>query len=199
MNHVLIHQSVIGLETMRQFDIIDEKPDVMVGCLGGSNFGGFILPFAGEVARGKRQCVFLAAQSLSAPNLARGEYKYDFGDHAGKTPLLKTYTIGHRANMAPIKADGLRYHATAPVISYLKHLDLVKAVAYPLDEFEVFQAAKIFVQVEGFLPAPESAYAIRAAIEALECKRRNEKKVIAFNISGHGFLDLAAYREKLGF
>ncbi len=112
LNHVLIHQSVIGLETMKQFDLIDEKPDVMVGCLGGgSNFGGFILPFAGEVARGKRKCVFLAAQSSSAPNLVRGEYRYDFGDHAEKTPLLKMYTIGHRANMVPIKADGLRYHA----------------------------------------------------------------------------------------
>ena len=201
LNHVLIHQSIIGLETMKQFDINDEKPDVMVGCVGGgSNFGGFILPFAGEVARGKRKCVFLAAQSSSAPNLSRGEYRYDFGDHAEKTPLLKMYTIGHRANMVPIKADGLRYHAAAPIISYLKHLDLVKAVAYPQDELEVFQAAKTFVQVEGFLPAPESAYAIRAAIdEALECKRTNQKKVIALNISGHGFLDLAAYREKLAF
>ncbi len=201
LNHVLIHQSIIGLETLRQFELIDERPDIMVGCLGGgSNFGGFILPFAGEVARGKRDCMFLAAQSSSAPNLVKGEYRYDFGDHAEKTPLLKMYTIGHRTEMTPIKADGLRYHAAAPIISYLRSLDLVKAVAYPQDEMEVFQAAKTFVQVEGFLPAPESAYAIKAAMdEALECKRRNEKKVIAFNISGHGFLDLAAYREKLAF
>ena len=199
LNHVLIHQSIIGLETMRQFDLIDEEPDLMIGCLGGgSNFGGFILPFAGEVAQGKRRCEFLAAQSSSAPNLADGEYRYDFGDHAEKTPLLKMYTIGHQTDMEPIKADGLRYHAAAPIISYLKHLGHVKAVAYPKDEVAVFEAARTFTQVEGFLPAPESAYAIRAAIDqALECKRTGQERVIAFNISGHGFLDLAAYQEKL--
>lgn len=201
LNHVLTHQSIIGLETMKQFDLIDEQPDVMIGCLGGgSNFGGFILPFAGEVARGKRECDFLAAQSSSAPNLAQGEYRYDFGDHAEKTPLLKMYTVGHQADMVPIKADGLRYHAAAPIISYLKHLGHVRAVAYPQDERDIFQAAKIFTQVEGFLPAPESSYAIRAAIdEAVECKKTKEDRVIAFNISGHGFLDLPAYREKLAF
>ena len=186
---------------MKQFELIDEEPDIMISCLGGgSNFGGFILPFAGEVVQGKRECVFLAAQSESAPNLSKGEYRYDFGDHAEKTPLLKMYTIGHQAEMTPIKADGLRYHAAAPVISYLKHLGHVKAVAYPQDEQEVFQAAKIFTQVEGFLPAPESSYAIRAAIdEAVKCKQNNEEKTIAFNVSGHGFLDLAAYQEKLNF
>jgi tryptophan synthase beta chain len=199
LNHVLIHQSIIGLETMKQFQMIDEKPDIMIGCLGGgSNFGGFILPFAGEVVQGKRECEFLAAQSASAPNLSRGEYRYDYGDHAEKTPLLKMYTLGHQTDMVPIKADGLRYHAAAPYISYLKHLGHVRSIAYPADEKDVFQAAKTFCQVEGFLPAPESSYAIRAAIdEALECKRNNREKVIAFNISGHGFLDLAAYREKL--
>ncbi|HEX4920521.1 MAG TPA: TrpB-like pyridoxal phosphate-dependent enzyme [Candidatus Bathyarchaeia archaeon] len=201
LNHVLIHQSIIGLETMRQFDLLDEKPDMMIGCLGGgSNFGGFILPFAGEVVKGKRECKFLAAQSASAPNLSKGEYRYDYGDHAEKTPLLKMYTLGHQSDMVPIKADGLRYHAAAPFISYLKHLGHVEAVAYPNDERAVFEAARTFVQVEGFLPAPESAYAIRAAIDqALECKRKNQEKVIAFNISGHGFLDLPAYQEKLSF
>jgi len=201
LNHVLIHQSIIGLETMKQFEMIGEEPDLMIGCLGGgSNFGGFILPFAGEVVKGKRECEFLAAQSASAPNLSKGEYRYDYGDHAEKTPLLKMYTLGHRSDMVPIKADGLRYHAAASFISYLKHLGKVKAVAYPQDERTVFEAAKTFVQVEGFLPAPESAYAIRAAIdEALECKRKNQERVIAFNISGHGFLDLAAYQEKLEF
>jgi len=201
LNHVLIHQSIIGLETMKQFDLIDEKPDIMIGCLGGgSNFGGFILPFAGEVVKGKRECRFLAAQSSSAPNLSKGEYRYDYGDHAEKTPLLKMFTLGHQTEMTPIKADGLRYHAAAPLISYLKHLGHVEAVAYPDDERDVFEAAKTFVQVEGFLPAPESAYAIRAAIDqALECKRRKLEKVIAFNVSGHGFLDLPAYREKLKF
>ena len=201
LNHVLIHQSIIGLETMKQFSLIDEQPDLMIGCLGGgSNFGGFILPFAGEVVRGKRECEFLAAQSSSAPNLAEGEYRYDFGDHAEKTPLLKMYTVGHQTDMVPIKADGLRYHAAAPIISYLKHLGHVRAVAYPQDELDIFQAAKVFTQVEGFLPAPESSYAIKAAIDqALERKRKNQEKVIAFNVSGHGFLDLPAYREKLVF
>lgn len=200
LNHVLLHQTIIGLETMKQFELIDEKPDIMIGCLGGgSNFGGFIMPFAGEVVQGKRECDFLAAQSSSAPNLAKGEYRYDFGDHAKKTPLLKMYTIGHQAETTPIKADGLRYHAAAPVISYLKHLGHVGAVDYPQDESDVFQAAKTFTQVEGFLPAPESAYAIKAAIDqALECRRYGQEKVIAFNVSGHGFLDLMAYREKLG-
>jgi len=199
LNHVLIHQSIIGLETMKQFDLIDRSPDIMIGCLGGgSNFGGFTLPFAGEVLRGKRDCTFVAAQSSSAPNLVRGKYEYDFGDHAEKTPLLKMYTLGHKTSMTPIKADGLRYHAAAPFISYLRSRGLVRAIEYPQDELGVFQAAKTFVQVEGFLPAPESSYAIRAAIdEAIECKRKNEEKVIAFNISGHGFLDLPAYQDKL--
>ena len=199
LNHVLIHQSIIGLETMKQFDAIDRSPDIMIGCLGGgSNFGGFMLPFAGEVLRGKRDCTFVAAQSSSAPNLVRGSYEYDFGDHAEKTPLLKMYTLGHKTSMTPIKADGLRYHAAAPFISYLRSRGLVRAIEYPQDELAVFQAAKTFVQVEGFLPAPESSYAIRAAVdEAIECKRKNEEKVIAFNISGHGFLDLPAYRDKL--
>jgi tryptophan synthase beta chain len=201
LNHVLIHQSIIGLETMKQFEMIGQNPDLMIGCLGGgSNFGGFILPFAGEVLKGKRQCKFLAAQSSSAPNLVKGEYRYDYGDHAEKTPLLKMYTLGHQTDMVPIKADGLRYHAAAPFISFLRHLGHVEAVAYPADERDVFEAARTFVQVEGFLPAPESSYAIRAAIDqALECKWKNQEKVIAFNISGHGFLDLAAYQEKLKF
>ncbi len=199
LNHVLMHQSIIGLETMKQFQLIDEEPDIMIGCLGGgSNFGGFILPFAGEVVQGKRECAFLAAQSAAAPNLAKGEYTYDYGDHAEKTPLLKMYSIGHQTEMRPIKADGLRYHAAAPIISFLKHHGRVQAKAYPQDEKEIFEAARMFTQVEGFLPAPESSYAIRAAVdEAMECKRKNLEKVIAFNISGHGFLDLAAYREKL--
>ena len=199
LNHVLMHQTIIGLETMKQFDLVDDRPDVMVACLGGgSNFGGFTLPFAGEVLQKKRECRFLAAQTEVAGNLVKGEYRYDYGDHAGKTPLLKMYTVGHQTEMEPVKADGLRYHAAAPVISYLKHLGLIEAVEYPRDELEVFQAARTFVQTEGFLPAPESAYAVKAAMDlALECKKKNEAKAIAFNISGHGFLDLAAYQEKL--
>ncbi len=199
LNHVLMHQSIIGLETIKQFDLIDEKPDLIIGCLGGgSNFGGIALPFIGEVLRGKRECGFLAAQSMAAPNLVKGEYRYDFCDVAEYTPLLKVYTLGHKVEMPPIKADGLRYHAAAPIISLLKHNGLVKAVAYPTDEKAVFEAARIFLQSEGWLPAPESSYAIRAGIdEAIKAEKAGVEKVICMNISGHGFLDLMAYKEKL--
>ncbi|MEM3874551.1 MAG: TrpB-like pyridoxal phosphate-dependent enzyme [Candidatus Bathyarchaeia archaeon] len=199
LNHVLMHQSIIGLEAMKQFDLIDEKPDLIIGCLGGgSNFGGIALPFIGEVLRGKRECEFLAAQSMAAPNLVKGEYRYDFCDVAEYTPLLKVYTLGHKVEMPPIKADGLRYHAAAPIISLLRHHGLVNAVAYPADEKAIFEAARIFLQSEGWLPAPESSYAIRAGIdEAIKAEKAGVEKVICMNISGHGFLDLAAYREKL--
>jgi len=199
LNHVLMHQTIIGLETIKQFDLIDEKPDLITGCLGGgSNFGGMALPFIGEVLSGKRECEFLAAQSLAAPNLVKGEYRYDFSDVAEHTPLLKVYTLGHRVEMQPIKADGLRYHAAAPIISLLKHHGLVKATAYPIDEKSIFEAARIFLQSEGWLPAPESSYAIRAGIDqALKAEKAGEEKVICMNISGHGFLDLQAYKEKL--
>jgi len=201
LNHVLLHQSIIGLETIKQFEIADDSPDLIVGCLGGgSNFGGIALPFAGEVLQKKRECEFLAAQSQAAPNLVKGEYRYDFGDVAEHTPLLKMYTLGHKTDMVPIKADGLRYHAAAPLISALRHHNIVKAVAYPADEKAIFEAAKIFLQTEGWLIAPESSYAVRAGIdEALKAEKAGQEKVICMNISGHGFLDLVAYKEKLGF
>jgi tryptophan synthase beta chain len=199
LNHVLIHQSIIGLEAIKQFELADDSPDLIVGCLGGgSNFGGLALPFAGEVLQKKRECEFLAAQSETAPNLVKGEYRYDFGDVAEHTPLLKMYTLGHKATMAPIKADGLRYHAAAPLISALRHSNMVRAVAYPADEKATFEAARIFLQSEGWLIAPESSYAVRAGIdEALKADKAKEEKVICMNISGHGFLDLQAYKEKL--
>jgi tryptophan synthase beta chain len=199
LNHVLIHQSIIGLEAIKQFEIADDSPDLIIGCLGGgSNFGGIALPFAGEVLQKKRQCEFLAAQSEAAPNLVKGEYRYDFGDVAEHTPLLKMYTIGHKTEMVPIKADGLRYHAAAPLISALRHHNIIKAVAYPTDEKAIFEAARIFLQTEGWLAAPESSYAIRAGIdEALKAEKAGGEKVICMNISGHGFLDLEAYKEKL--
>jgi len=199
LNHVLIHQSVIGLETIKQFEIADDSPDLIVGCLGGgSNFGGLALPFAGEVLQKKRECEFLASQSQAAPNLVKGEYRYDFGDVAEHTPLLKMYTLGHKTDMVPIKADGLRYHAAAPFISALRHHKIVNAVAYPADEKAIFEAARIFLQTEGWLIAPESSYAVRAGIdEALKAEKAGQEKVICMNISGHGFLDIQAYREKL--
>jgi tryptophan synthase beta chain len=199
LNHVLIHQSIIGLEAIKQFELADDSPDLIVGCLGGgSNFGGLALPFAGEALKKKRKCEFLAAQSEAAPNLVKGEYRYDFGDVAEHTPLLKMYTLGHKTEMVPIKADGLRYHAAAPLISALRNSNIVKAVAYPANEKAVFEAARAFLQTEGWLIAPESSYAVRAGIdEALKTEKAGEEKVICMNISGHGFLDLQGYREKL--
>jgi tryptophan synthase beta chain len=199
LNHVLIHQSLIGLETIRQFQLVDDEPDLIVGCLGGgSNFGGIALPFAGEVLQGKRKCEFLAAQSEAAPNLVNGEYRYDFGDVAEHTPLLKMFTLGHQTEMVPIKADGLRYHAAAPLVSALRNHNVVKAIAYNIDEKEVFEAARTFFQIEGWLIAPESAYAVKAGIDqARKAEKANEEKAICMNISGHGFLDIEAYREKI--
>ncbi|MEW6069346.1 MAG: TrpB-like pyridoxal phosphate-dependent enzyme [Candidatus Thermoplasmatota archaeon] len=197
LNHVLTHQSIIGLEAKKQFEHIDTYPDIIISCLGGgSNFGGFAIPFYEELLKKKKKINFIAAQSLASPNL-QGTYKYDFADHAELTPLLKMYTLGHRKEMPPIKADGLRYHGCAPILSLLRYKGLLDTVAYPADEKYVFERAKLFVHSEGFLPAPESCYSVACAIdEAL--KYKNEEKVIAFNISGHGFMDMLAYKEVLG-
>ena len=199
LNHVLVHQSVVGLEAIKQFEQVDDSPDLIVGCVGGgSNFGGIALPFMGEVLAGKRRCEFLAAQSESSQNLIKGEYKYDFADHAEQTPLLMMYTLGHHAVMPPIRADGLRYHAAAPILSALRHTGHIRAVAYPSNEVAVFEAARMFLQSEGWLIAGESAHAVRAAIdEAKSAEIRGEEKCICMNISGHGFLDIDAYRSVL--
>jgi len=199
LNHVLMHQTIIGLETQKQFEIFDDYPDTVISCLGGgSNFGGFALPFMHDVLKQGKKIKFLAAQSQAAPNL-QGEYKYDFADYAEMTPLLKMYTLGHKIDMEPIKGDGLRYHGCSPILSLLRNHKLIDTIAYPQDEKHVFERAKEFIRAEGFLPAPESAYSVACAIdEALKCKESGEKKVIAFNISGHGFLDIPGYREVLG-
>ncbi|HLB67830.1 MAG TPA: TrpB-like pyridoxal phosphate-dependent enzyme [Thermoplasmata archaeon] len=198
LNHVLLHQTVIGLETQRQFEHIGVYPDVMVSCLGGgSNFGGFTLPFLADAIHGK-EIRFIAAQSAAAPNL-QGEYRYDFADHAELTPLLKMYTLGHKTSMRPVKGDGLRYHGCSPILSLLRHLGYIDTIAYPEDEVHVFERARQFVQAEGFLPAPESAYSIACAIdEAMKCKESGERQVIAFNVSGHGFMDMEGYAQVLG-
>jgi len=200
LNHVLMHQTIIGLETQKQFEKVGDYPDVMISCLGGgSNFGGFVLPFVGDVLTKGKKIRFVAAQSQAAPNL-QGEYRYDFADHAEITPLLKMYTLGHTTRLQPIKGDGLRYHGCSPILSLLRHLGYIDTVAYPADEKHVFARALTFVRTEGFLPAPESAYSVCCAIdEALKCKESGEAKVIAFNVSGHGFMDIAGYREVLGF
>jgi tryptophan synthase beta chain len=200
LNHVLMHQTIIGQETKKQFELVDDYPDVVISCLGGgSNFGGFAIPFYHDLLKEKKEIRFIAAQSEASPNL-QGEYRYDFADHAEKTPMLKMYTLGHQVKMVPIKGDGLRYHGCSPILSLLRHKGLLDTIAYPPDEKYVFEKAQLFVQKEGFLPAPESAYSVCCAIdEALECKRKNEEKVIAFNISGHGLLDLEGFQEVLKF
>ncbi|MEM3699431.1 MAG: TrpB-like pyridoxal phosphate-dependent enzyme [Candidatus Bathyarchaeia archaeon] len=194
-NHVILHDTIIGLETMKQFELIDEKPNVMVSCCGaGSNLPGFIFPFMREVLKGKLTCKFIAVQSMASPTLIKGEYKYDYQTYSELPPLFKMYTLGHTFEMPEIYAEGLRETCTSPVVSLLRHNGLIDAVAYPVDEKAIFEAAKIFVSTEGFLPAVEAAYSIRGAIdEAIKCKRENKKKVIAFNVTGHGFLDLPAY------
>ena len=200
LNHVLMHQTIIGLESKKQFEMVDDYPDVVISCLGGgSNFGGFAIPFYHDVLQKKKEIKFIAAQSEASPNL-QGEYRYDFADHAEMTPMLKMYTLGHQVKMVPIKGDGLRYHGCSPILSLLRYKGLLDTIAYPPDEKYVFEKAQLFVQKEGFLPAPESAYSVCCAIdEALECKRKGEEKVIAFNISGHGLLDLEGYQEVLKF
>ncbi|MBA7534599.1 Tryptophan synthase beta chain [subsurface metagenome] len=199
LNHVMLHQSVIGLETMKQMEIIGEYPDIVISCLGGgSNFGGIALPFMGDVLTKKAEIKFIAAQSEAAPNL-QGEYKYDFADYAEKTPMLKMYTLGHQISMVPIRGDGLRYHGCSPILSLLRNLGYIDTIAYPTDEKHVFERAREFVQTEGFIPAPESAYSVACAIdEAIKCKKENEAKTIVFNVSGHGFLDMEGYADILG-
>jgi tryptophan synthase beta chain len=199
LNHVLLHQTIIGLESLKQFEIFDDYPDLVISCIGGgSNFGGFALPFVGKVLQEGKKTKFMAAQSKVAPNL-QGPYEYDFADHAEITPLLKMCTLGHKIEMDPIRADGLRYHGCSPIISLLRNLGYIETIAYPGDEKYVFERARLFIESEGFLPAPESAYGICCAIdEALKCKESGEAKVIAVNVSGHGFMDMVGYREVLG-
>lgn len=198
LNHVLLHQTIIGLETKKQFERIGKYPTIMIGCLGGgSNFGGFTLPFLGEVIRGERKIKFIAAQTQSTPNL-QGEYRYNFADHAEITPMLKMYTLGHDIESSPICADGLRYHGCAPILSLLRHHGLIDTVAYPIDEKYALSAAPIILQTGERIWAPESTYAGRCAIdEAIRCREENRKEIIAVNASGHGFMDMPGYDKVL--
>lgn len=189
LNHVLLHQTVIGLEAREQLEMAGERrPDVVIAsCGGGSNLAGISLPFIEDAA-----VRLVAVEPTSCPTLTNGKFEYDFGDNAGMTPLLAMYTLGHDFMPPEIHAGGLRYHGDAPIISLLVRSGRMEAVAYP--QGKVFEAARQFAVVEGRLPAPEAAHAIRAAIdEALVCKESGEEKVILFNYSGHGLLDLAAY------
>src|SRR6478735_8331428 len=189
LNHVLLHQTVIGLEAKEQLALAGERlPDVIIApCGGGSNLGGISLPFVEDL--GVR---LVAVEPSSCPTLTEGSFDYDFGDTVGMTPLLPMYTLGHDFMPPPIHAGGLRYHGDAPIISLLVKTGRMEAMAYP--QGKVFEAAKLFATVEGRVAAPEAAHAIRAAIdEALAAKETGEEKVILFNYSGHGFLDLSAY------
>jgi tryptophan synthase beta chain len=197
LNHVLLHQTVIGEEALKQMDLAGEYPDVVIGCVGGgSNFGGIAFPFLRGNLREGRQMRFLAVEPTATPSLTRGVYGFDFGDSAGLVPILKMYTLGSDFIPDPIHAGGLRYHGMSPLVSALYNAGLIEAVA--VGQREVFEAALQFTRTEGILPAPESAHAIRAAIDqAIEAREKGEKRVILFNLSGHGFLDLAAYDQYL--
>ena len=193
LNHVLLHQTVIGEEALLQFASIDETPDVIVGCTGGgSNFGGLAFPFLREKLAGRISPVIRAVEPASCPSLTRGVYAYDFGDTAGMTPLLKMHTLGHTFIPDPIHAGGLRYHGMSPLLSHVYELGLIEALAVP--QTECFDAAVRFARTEGIVPAPEPAHAIAACIrEALACKESGEEKVILTALCGHGHFDLAAY------
>lgn len=192
LNHVLLHQTIIGEESLIQMEIVDEFPDVVVGCVGGgSNFAGISFPFIREKFKGKKIRV-IAVEPESCPSLTKGIYTYDFGDTAKTTPLIKMYTLGHNFIPPGIHAGGLRYHGMAPIVSALYNHGYIEARAY--HQLDVFNSAVIFSRTEGIVPAPESAHAIKAVIdEALDAKERGEKRVILFNLSGHGFFDLSAF------
>jgi len=189
LNHVLLHQTVTGLETKKQLELIGEEPDVLVGCVGGgSNYAGLLLPFVPDKLAGHK-VRFLACEPQACPTFTRGQFRYDFGDVACLTPLLKMHTLGHGFYPPPIHAGGLRYHGNAPVLCNLVHNKVVEARAYY--QKEVFEAGQLFLKSEGFLPAPETSHAIKGVMD--EAKDAEPGKVIVFLYSGHGLLDLAAY------
>ena len=193
LNHVLMHQTIIGCEAQKQMAMADAYPDVVIGCVGGgSNFSGLAFPFVHEKLAEGRRVRIVAAEPSACPTLTRGTYAYDFGDTVGLTPLVKMYTLGHSFVPPAIHAGGLRYHGDAPTLCLLVHEGVIEAKAYP--QLPVFEAAVQFSRAEGLIPAPESAHAIRATIdEALEAREAGQARTILFNLSGHGHFDLAAY------
>ena len=197
LNHVLLHQTVIGQEAKRQMDLAGEQPDVVIGCVGGgSNYAGLAYPFMQDRLQGKTQTRFLAAEPAACPTLTRGEFTYDFGDTGQMTPLLPMYTLGHTFVPAPVHAGGLRYHGDAPSLSMLVHVGHMEARAYTQNP--VFEAAIQFAQTQGIVPGPEPAHAIRAVIEEAEAAREaGEERVILFGLSGHGHFDMQAYDDYL--
>lgn len=200
LNHVSLHQTVIGLEAEKQMEMAGEYPDMVIACFGGgSNFGGIAFPFMRHKIKGeegKSHTRFIAAEPASCPKLTRGEFRYDFGDEAGYTPLLPMFTLGHKFAPANIHAGGLRYHGAGSIVSQLMKDGLMEAVDIP--QLETFEAGCLFARAEGIIPAPESCHAIAATIrEARRCKETGEEKVILFNLSGHGLIDMASYDKYL--
>jgi tryptophan synthase beta chain len=188
-----MHQTVIGLEALKQFEMADEYPDVVIGCVGGgSNFAGFAFPFLREKLQSGKDTRFVAVEPTACPTLTKGAYTFDYGDTARMAPIVKMHTLGHTFVPPGIHAGGLRYHGMAPHICALHDHGLIEALA--VNQIETFDAAMQFIRTEGIVPAPESAHAIRVAIdEALRCREEGKEEVIAFNLSGHGQFDLTAY------
>ena len=197
LNHVALHQSIIGLEAEKQMAMAGEYPDMVIACFGGgSNFGGVAFPFMRHNILEGKQTRFIAAEPSSCPKLTRGVFQYDFGDEAGYTPLLPMFTLGHNFMPANIHAGGLRYHGAGVIVSQLLKDGMMEAVDIP--QLETFEAGTLFARAEGIIPAPESSHAIAATIrEALKCKETGEEKVILFNLSGHGLIDMSAYDQYL--
>ena len=197
MNHVTLHQTVIGLEAEKQMEMAGEYPDIVIGCFGGgSNFGGITFPFMRHSFTGERKTRFIAAEPVSCPKLTKGKFEYDFGDEAGYTPLLPMFTLGHDFQPSNIHAGGLRYHGAGTIVSQLLKDGWMEAV--DIKQKESFEAGCLFARAEGIIPAPESCHAIAATVhEALKCKETGEEKVILFNLSGHGLIDMAAYDQFL--
>ncbi len=196
LNHVCMHQTIIGLEIKKQMEMIGDYPDIISACVGGgSNFAGAVFPFVAEKMKGK-DIRFLAVEPAACPTLTKGPYRYDFGDEAKLMPLAKMYTLGHNFMPSGIHAGGLRYHGDSPIVSYLVNKKLVEARSYK--QIPCFEAAVLFAKSEGLLPAPESSHAIRAAIdEAIICRETKKEKAIVINLSGHGHFDLSAYESYL--
>ena len=197
LNHVMLHQTVIGLESIKQMEMAGEEPDIIIACAGGgSNFAGLAFPWLGQTFRGGRKYRVIAVEPEAAPSMTRGRYAYDYGDTAKMAPMVKMYTLGHDFIPEPIHAGGLRYHGMSPQVSLLKHEGFIEARS--VHQRPCFEAGIQFARTEGLIPAPESTHAIRAAIdEALECKKTGEKKVILFNLSGHGYFDMTSYQRYL--
>lgn len=198
LNHVMLHQTVIGLEAEKQMEMAGEYPDVVIGCFGGgSNFSGITFPFLRHKLIERKDIRIVAAEPASCPKLTRGEFQYDFGDEAGYTPLIPMFTLGHNFSPANIHAGGLRYHGAGSIVSQLRKDGMMDAVDIP--QLETFKAATLFAQTEGIIPAPESSHAIATAIrEAEQAKAEGKSRTILFNLSGHGLIDMAAYDLYIG-